>query len=279
MNMNDRLLPLLVEPAELADHLNDGRLLIIDLSLRGAYDKGHVPGAVRLDYPSILYSHGNTDCDLPPDDRLSQALSSIGLTPEHHVVAYDGQANPMACRLLWTLEVLGHTRMSLLNGGWAAWQQEGLPVESKGNLPVPSGYAARRTDAALATKDYILRKLGAPEVLMLDTRTEEEFTNELIITDRGGSIPGAVHFDWMSAVDEQRGKRIRPTDELEPLLRDLGVVPDKEIIIYCQTHMRSAHTYFVLKYLGYPQLLGYAAGYSEWGNDNETPVANEQRAD
>lgn len=278
--MNDMNLPLLVEPCELADRLQDDRLLIIDLSMPSAYQRGHVPGALRLDYPSILYSHDNTDCDVPPVDVLNCALSAIGLTPEHHVVAYDGQGNPMACRLLWTLEYLGHTRFSLLNGGWEAWQREGnLPEEQSARMPCPSHYRAARSGNALATKDYILGKLDAANVLLLDTRTHEEFTNELIITDRGGCIPGAVHFDWLQTIDDARGKRLRPDDDLRELLDQRGVVPEKEVIAYCQTHMRSAHTYFVLKYLGFSQLLGYAAGYSEWGNDLETPVANECRMD
>jgi len=276
--MKDTLLPILIEPAELVDKLNDPRLLIVDLSYRGAYDQGHVPGAIRLDYPSILNQHDNSDCDIPSNEVLSRSLSAIGLTPEHHVVAYDGQGNPMASRLFWTLEELGHTSVSVINGGWSAWKSEGLPAEQKCNEPRPSNYRAKRTGKALATKEYIRRKIGDPNTVFLDSRTPEEFTNELIITDRGGKIPGAVHFDWLNAVDEENHMRLRPKEAILRALYDLGATPDKEVIPYCQTHMRSSHTYFVLKYLGYKNILGYAAGYSEWGNDTDTPIENEQKA-
>ncbi len=276
--MKDTLLPLLIEPAELVGKLNDPRLLIVDLSYRGSYDSGHVSGAIRLDYPSILSPHDNTDCDIPSNEVLSRSLSAIGLTPKRHVVAYDGQGNPMACRLFWTLEELGHTAVSVINGGWAAWKSEGLPAEQKPNTPQASNYQARRTGKALATKEYILSKIGNPNTVFLDSRTPEEFTNELIITDRGGKIPGAVHFDWLSAVDEENGMRLRPKADILRALYDLDVTLDKEIIPYCQTHMRSSHTYFVLKYLGYKNILGYAAGYSEWGNELDTPIENEQKA-
>ncbi|MEK7207847.1 MAG: sulfurtransferase [Pseudomonadota bacterium] len=276
--MKAPLLPILIDPAELIDKLSDPRLLIIDLSYRGAYDKGHVPGAIRMVYPSILNAHDNSDCDIPSNEVLSHALSVIGLTPEHHVVAYDGQGNPMASRLFWTLEEMGHTGVSVINGGWAAWKSEGLPAEQKCSVPQPSNYQARRTGKALATKEYILSKIGDPNTVFLDSRTPEEFANELIITDRGGKIPGAVHFDWLNAVDEENGMRLRPKEDILRVLHRLGATPDKEIIPYCQTHMRSAHTYFVLKYLGYKNILGYAAGYSEWGNDTDTPIENEQKA-
>ncbi|MEE8342954.1 MAG: sulfurtransferase [Gammaproteobacteria bacterium] len=271
-------LPLLLQPDELASCLGADNLLIVDLSLPGHYAEGHVPGAIRLDYPSILYTHGATDCDIPPGDVFSKALSQIGFTKNHHVIAYDRQSNPMACRLLWTLAEFGHTKHSLLDGGWHAWCDGNLPAEQTINTPEPSHYYGARKGIALAKKRYILERLNDPDVIMLDTRMNEEFTNELIMTDRGGKIPGAVHFDWMDAIDEDNSHRIRKPEDISPILQEMGVVPEKEIITYCQTHLRSAHTYFVLKLLGYQRVLGYAAGYSEWGNDLETPIENEQEA-
>jgi thiosulfate/3-mercaptopyruvate sulfurtransferase len=50
------------------------------------------------------------------------------------------------------------------------------------------------------------------------------------------------------------------------------VTPDKEVIVYCQTHHRSAHTYIVLKALGYPDVKGYPGSWSEWGNLPDTPI-------
>jgi thiosulfate/3-mercaptopyruvate sulfurtransferase len=250
----------------------------VDLSLPGHYAEGHVLGAIRLNYPSILHAHGDSECDIPPNEKLGEALSGIGFTPNRHVVAYDSQSNPMACRLLWTLEELGHTHFSLLNGGWYAWRDGNLPIEQKANTAKPSNYKAKRKGTVLATKDYILGNINNPDVLLLDTRMNEEYTNDLIITDRGGKIPGAVHYDWLDAIDEKNSHRIRKTEEMLPILHSLGVVPDKEIITYCQSHLRSAHTYFVLKLLNYQHVLGYAAGYSEWGNDINTPIENELKA-
>lgn len=268
-------IPKLVEPEELAKHLNDDGILIIDLSLPGSYKKGHVPGAVHLSYPAILYAHDDTDCDIPPDELLSETLSKLGLTPETHVIAYDNQCCPMACRFLWTLEEIGHQHYSLLNGGWTSWEATNLPIEQTLNEPTPSHYTAKKIGNALALKDYILSKLNDRNTVLLDTRMEEELTNELIMTDRGGYIPGCVHFDWVDAVDDDNCMRICDFDMLQEKLESKGVTKDKEVIIYCQTHMRSAHTYITLKLLGYPKVLGYAAGFSEWGNDPDTPIENE----
>lgn len=267
-------LPLLLEPAELLKALSDENVIVVDLSMPGVHKAGHVPGAVWLSYPTILHQHDDTDCDVPPDEKLCEALSSLGVTPEHHIVAYDSQGCPMAARLLWTLEEIGHAHFSMLNGGWAAWKAAGLVEEAATRQLPRSDYRVKRTGRCNILRGEIGKKLHAKNVVMLDCRTEEEFTNELVITDRGGYIPGAVHYDWMRAMNEEDAMRMRPVDELRSQMEALGVASDKEIITYCQTHMRSAYVYMVLKILGYSQVRGYAAGYSEWGNALDTPIIN-----
>ena len=90
--------------------------------------------------------------------------------------------------------------------------------------------------------------------------------------ERAGHVPGAVNFDWVNAIDQTRSLRLKPAQELKQVLSQLGVTPDKEAIVYCQTHHRSAHTYIVLKSLGYPRVRGYPSSWSEWGNSTETSI-------
>ena len=270
-------LPLIIEADTLYNHLDDENLIIIDLSIPGAYKEGHIPGAIHVNYPSIVYAHDDVDCDIPPDEQLSEALSTIGLLPEHKIVAYDGQHNPMACRLLWTLEELGfpHENLSILNGGWHAWKDSGLPIDKTPNTLLPSNFIAKQTSLLNARRDYIEARLNNPDVIILDTRMVEEFTNELLICDRGGNIPGAVHFNWENNFNEEDSYKFFPDEILLKNFSKLGVTPDKEIIVYCQTHFRSAHTYWVLRHLGFNNVRGYASGYSEWGNAEDTPIENE----
>ncbi|MDH5190875.1 MAG: rhodanese-like domain-containing protein [Gammaproteobacteria bacterium] len=264
-----------IEAETLKPHLGDANLKIIDISIPQVYKEGHIPGAVHLSYPKIVHAHDDVDCDIPPDDVLSIALSEIGLRPEHHVVIYDSQHNPMASRLCWTLEEIEHKHFSIVNGGWHGWKDTGLPVETEINIPDVSTYKVCQTGRCNATTEYIKSKLDDPNVVILDTRLDEEYTNELLITDRGGMIPGAVHLDWMVNINENDHYRLYPDDVLMENFAKIGVVPEKEIIVYCQTHFRSAHTYQVLKHLGFNHVRGYAAGYSEWGNATDTPIENE----
>jgi thiosulfate/3-mercaptopyruvate sulfurtransferase len=82
-----------------------------------------------------------------------------------------------------------------------------------------------------------------------------------------------VNFDWVNAIDQTRALRLRPAETLRAALADIGLVPDKEVIVYCHTHHRSAHTYMALKSLGYNRIRGYPGSWSEWGNSAETPVS------
>ena len=63
--------------------------------------------------------------------------------------------------------------------------------------------------------------------------------------------------DWMLTIDRARNLRLKPEDELREMLLELGITPDKEVIAHCQTHLRSAHTYIVLKSLGQSRIRGY----------------------
>ena len=209
---------------------------------------------------------------LPDAARLSDTLGSIGMKPESHVVAYDDEGGGRAARLLWTLDVIGHTRYSLLNGGLHAWLNERHRIGTEPVKTARSDYPVKLGNGVVADKNYIVNRLHDPGVVIVDTRTPAEYRGETKRAERRGHIPGAVNFDWMNAIDQTRSTRLKPAGELKQILTGLGVTPDKEVITYCQTHHRSAHTYIVLKSLGYPRVRGYPGSWSDWGNSPETPV-------
>ena len=78
--------------------------------------------------------------------------------------------------------------------------------------------------------------------------------------------------NWLDTIDSANHRRLHSVDRLRTLLENTGISPAKEIIVYCQTHHRSAHTYAMLKHLGYQRARGYAGSWAEWGNDPTTPV-------
>jgi len=267
-------LPPLIEPEQLQPYLADPAVLIVDLCDPARYAAGHIPGAAHLDYVNLVRAEPPAMGLLPTEVQLSEVLSRLGLTPNRQVVAYDDEGNGRAARLLWTLATLGHERVSLLNGGIHAWDAGGGSLETRPHHPPRGTYQARFTDPppAAADQGYILARLGQPDLALLDTRTPAEFAGLDARAARGGHIPGAVNLPWTDAMDPQRQLRLQPDPVLRKLLEPRGVTPDKEVIVYCQTHHRSAHTYWVLRYLGYPRVRGYPGAWSEWGNTPDLPV-------
>jgi len=270
--MPTSLLPLLIEPEDLESRLGLELILIVDLCKPDTYVQSHIPGAVHLDYAQIVAVKRPVMGLLPDDNLLNEVFSSIGLIPELHVVAYDDEGGGRASRLLWTLEAMGHTSFSLLNGGLHAWTLERRPLKSGTEIRSRSHYRVHRYETVIADKTYILKHLGDPSVMLLDTRSIDEFIGNKRFAERGGHIPGAVNLDWIETMDRNRGLRFKPAEALRVLLTSLGITPEKEIVCYCQSHHRSAHSFIMLKSLGFTRVRGYPGSWSDWGNSPDTPI-------
>jgi len=265
--------PLLIEVEEFADEAKrPEQLLLVDVSSPDNYRNGHIPGALHLP-PGILQA-GTPPAPgkLPDADRLSEIFSYLGLTSAHHVVAYDDEGGGWAGRLLWTLEAVGHTRYSYLNGGIHAWRSAGLEVETTINEPLTTSYSASVNGSPIASIEEILERLGDPGFGIWDARSAEEYRGEKSGSARAGHMPGAINIDWLELIDRGNDTRLIDLEQLQVRLDNLGLGKDKDIITHCQTHHRSSLSWLVMKILGYPSARGYDGSWSEWGNREDTPV-------
>ena len=273
--MNPNTIPRVLEPLELAALLPHEDLLIVDLSARETYLQGHIPGAVHLDYARLILGQPPAPGLMPPTEQLQQALQSIGLSREKHVVAYDDQGNSRASRLLWTLEAVGHPKSSVLNGALRAWHSEGRAI-AHGHEPSKSAKSAdfsiEWNPAVIADKAYVLGALENEQVMIIDARTPEEYNGLKSPSLRNGHIPGAVNLNWLDTMDPDNHFRFKPKAELNAMLAQLGVEREREIITYCQTHHRSSHSFVMLRHLGFEKIRGYPGSWSEWGNDPDLPI-------
>ena len=270
--MNTLDLPLLVEPDVLENTLGYENLLTVDLSKSETYRKLHIPGAVHLEYAHITAAKKPVMGLLPETGTLDRLFSSIGIDEQTHVIAYDDEGGGRAARLLWTLEMAGHKHFSILNGGLHAWANEGHTHTDDPVTPGTKQFHARYNEKPSADSSYIKERLGNTDTCLLDVRSPAEYFGTKKFAERAGHIPGAVNIEWTQMMDQSRNLRFRPDDELVALLESVGVTPDKEVITYCQTHHRSAHSYIVLKHLGFKQVKGYPGSWSDWGNNPDLPV-------
>ncbi|NOZ11427.1 MAG: sulfurtransferase [Gammaproteobacteria bacterium] len=270
--MTARHFPLILPPSELVPRLGEDDLVIVDVDATESFLQGHIPGALHLDYADIIKVSKPAMGLLPDAAQVSSVLSELGIQSDSHIVAYDDEGGGRAGRLLWTLAAMGHKHYSLLDGGIRAWRHDKYPVNQELKEVTKSQYQTTFAGDAVADRDYVLAHLDDKNIALLDTRSPQEYHGEKKLADRVGHIPGAVNYNWVLAMDHRNSLRLRPETELRQEMIELGVTEDKEIIVYCQTHHRSAHTYIMLKALGYPRLRAYPGSWSEWGNLADTPI-------
>jgi thiosulfate/3-mercaptopyruvate sulfurtransferase len=265
-------LPVILEPDELEAVLGHEDLVIADVCRAECYASDHLPGAIHIEYGQLVAASSPVHGLLPDTAYLEQLFSANGISNNSHVVAYDDEGGGKSARLLWTLAAMGHTRFSLLNGGYHSWANEGHPLTEKPARPTPATFKAHPTSEPVAERDYILQNLNNPNLALLDARSKEEFEGTRLMAARGGHIPGAKNWDWMELKVSTNNQRLIPVEQMQQALAERGITTDKEVVVYCHTHHRSSLTYITLKALGYEKLKGYPGSWSDWGNRMDTPV-------
>ena len=258
-----------VVPAEWVDDRRDG-VRLVDVRDEWEFDGiGHLPGAVSVPFGSFRSPEGDEGM-LPGAEAWADLLSAAGVTRDDDLVAYDDTHGVFAARFLVTAELYGHdpAKLHLLDGDYSAWSRE-RETSSESPDPEPTDYEVREPEGSpLVGFDEVADALDAAaageDVVVVDTREPEEYA--------AGHLPGAVRLDWLELVDaDSRG--LEPRAELESILSDRGVTPDKRVVLYCNTARRISHTYTVLRHLGYEDLAFYEGSLTEWrerGGDLET---------
>lgn len=259
---------------ELAVRLGEVAVLDVRYRLGGPpgpdeYAAGHVPGAAFVDLDTALAAPPGPRGrhPLPDEDVFVRAMRAAGVSDARPVVVYDDWSGHAAARCWWLLRFHGHADVRVLDGGWAAWQAAGLPVESGAPAAAgePGDFTAR--PGAMAAVDVATVRSSA---VVIDARAPERYRGEVEPIDPvAGHIPGAVNVPTARNLDADG--RLLPAADLAETYAEVGAVPGADVAVYCGSGVTAAHDVLALEVAGVAAAL-YPGSWSEWVADPARPV-------
>lgn len=264
---------MLVSAAWLVSRLTDPSVVVLHVGTDANYRAAHVPGARLVLTSALAIERDGVPFELPEVATLDALYEAAGVSDGSHVVL-TGDGPLPAARGFFTLDYLGHRRVSMLDGGLAGWRAAARPTETAAPTVTRGTLTPRVQPARLVDANWVSTRLGRTGVALVDVRTANEYTGDVAgnaLIQRPGHIPGARNVLWRTFQVSDTDQHLKPEAELRALLETAGAAPGVQVVTYCSTGMQSSVGYFVARYLGYDVML-YDGSFVDWSLRTQLPV-------
>ncbi|WP_327087855.1 sulfurtransferase [Nonomuraea sp. NBC_01738] len=241
-----------------------------------AYAKGHIRGAVKIDWKSDLQDPVRRD--FVDQQGFEALLSERGIGNDDTVVLYGGNNNWFASYAYWYFKLYGHSNVKLLDGGRKKWELDSRELVIEVPERAATAYRAAALDQSIrAYRDDVVAAIG--KLNLVDVRSPDEFTGKLLApahlpqeqAQRAGHVPTARNIPWSKAANDDG--TFKSDDDLKTLYAGAGVDFGKDTIAYCRIGERSAHTWFVLhELLDQANVKNYDGSWTEYGSLVGVPI-------
>ncbi|MGQ9721291.1 MAG: sulfurtransferase [Candidatus Jordarchaeum sp.] len=270
----------LVSTKWLKAHLKDRDLMILDTQPNiHDYIQEHVPGAVYINEGLFREPLKGIPGKYVNPDAIQSVFRRLGIKADVPVVVYtgtgpfkgwgDGLEQTMVA---YSLARFGHNNVHVLDGGIDKWKQEGYPITKVFPKVEDSTFKVKVRREFYLEYDEFKRMKDREDVLLLDARPPNVYEGQGPWI-KPGHIPGAVNLPWASLMDEKNKRLLKPDKEVQAILKNSGVSPDKTIICSCGTGREATNEFLLLKmYLGYPNVKIYEGSFTEWTSYPENPT-------
>jgi len=271
----------LISTAELAESLGGQRVAIVDCrpgqAGRTAHGGAHIPGAVYASLDEDLSAPMAADRSggrhpLPTPEAFAKRLSAWGIDNQTQIIAYDDGPGAFAARCWWMLRWLGHEKVAVLDGGWAAWQAENRPVESGTPTLSAAHFVPHPRPELVVNVEKALQYTASGGALLIDARAADRFRGENETLDPvGGHIPGATNYFYGQNLS---AGRFLSADELAQHYRALiQQRPTSEVVFYCGSGVTACHNLLAMEHAGLGLARLYPGSWSDWSSDPSRPQA------
>lgn len=275
----------LVSADWLGNELSNPSVSVLDIRSADAFAEAHVPGSVFQTYGDWRAEREGVPGNLPELTVLAEMIGKLGIDNDQHVVIVPPGENSSdfgsAARVYWTFKVLGHDSVSILNGGYKGWVQQGFEVTSASLSPAPAQFEVDFQPQYLATTEDVEANLNSGDVQFVDARPPDYYSGQ---TKAGsarvaGTVPGSINLNQATLVDSNDGvayfltqERIRQLAEDATLKLDAG-----RTVTFCNTGHWAATDWFALSEIaGLPNVAMYDGSMTAWTQDPSRPVQTER---
>ncbi|MFE9102658.1 sulfurtransferase [Actinomadura geliboluensis] len=267
----------LVDTDWVESHLDDPGLVLVEVDEDvSAYDKGHIRGAVKIDWKTELQDPVRRD--FVDKTGFEQLLSAKGIANDDLVILYGGNNNWFAAYAYWYFKLYGHDKVKLLDGGRKKWELDSRELVTDVPSRPATDYKAKDQDLSIrAFRDEVVEAIGKQN--LVDVRSPDEFSGKLLApahlpqeqSQRAGHIPTAANIPWSKAANDDG--TFKSDEELRELYTAAGVDLNKDTIAYCRIGERSSHTWFALReLLGIENVKNYDGSWTEYGSLIGVPI-------
>ena len=260
------------------EHLDDPSIVLVEVDEdTKAYDKGHIRGAIKLDWTTDLQDQVRRD--FVNKEQFEALLSDRGVANDSTVVLYGGNNNWFAAYAYWYFKLYGHQDVKLMDGGRKKWELDSRELTSEVPTREKTSYTATEQDTSIrAFRDEVVAAIGTQN--LVDVRSPDEYAGRLLApahlpqeqAQRAGHVPTSVNVPWSKNANDDG--TFKSDEQLAALYEEVGFDEDKDTIALCRIGERSSLTWFVLQeLLGRKNVKNYDGSWTEYGSLVGVPVA------
>ncbi|MBB3185205.1 thiosulfate/3-mercaptopyruvate sulfurtransferase [Halomonas fontilapidosi] len=259
----------------------DVRSAIDDGGDRESFEAARIPGSHYSSYTDAGWRESRDGVAglMPAVEDLESLIGGLGIDNDDTVVVVSAGTGPTdfgsAARVYWTFKALGHDEVSILNGGFAGWEQQGFEIASgTASAPQTADFSATLQEHLLATTQEVEAAREADETLV-DARPPAFFKGQTQSPAARvpGTIPGSVNLPHDGSLEARDGAYYLQPDSLKARIDELGLDREAPTVAFCNTGHWAASGWFQLSEVGgLDNVTMYDGSMAAWTQDDERPI-------